>query len=110
MCIGIFLQVIVPFLTVFSIAGAWFKRIDQVSEAAKWVISAIMAFVVVTYAGTLGSLTTHMIVWGNELENLAVGDNIVWGFIYGFLLLPLAAPVGRWLIFLLVYCCKYFED
>ncbi|MEC0283993.1 hypothetical protein [Terribacillus saccharophilus] len=110
MYIGVFLQIIVPFLVVFSIAGAQFQRIDQVSEGVKWLISIMMAFIVITYAGTLGSLTTHVIVWGDKLENLAVGDIIVWGFIYGFLLLPLAAPVGRWLIFLLVNCCKYFED
>lgn len=95
---------------VFSIAGAQFKRIERVSEGAKWAVSSIMAFIVVAYAGTIGSLTTHMVVWGNKLENLAVGDIIVWGFIYGFLLLPLAATVGRWLILLLVDCCKYFED
>lgn len=110
MYIGVFLQVVVPFLMVFSIAGAQFKRIERVSEGAKWAVSSIMAFIVVAYAGTIGSLTTHMVVWGNKLENLAVGDIIVWGFIYGFLLLPLAAPVGRWLILLLVDCCKYFED
>ncbi|MFB1100067.1 hypothetical protein [Terribacillus sp. JSM ZJ617] len=110
MYIGVFLQVVVPFLMVFSIAGAQFKRIERVSEGVKWAISSIMAFIVVAYAGTIGSLTTHMVVWGNKLENLAVGDIIVWGFIYGFLLLPLAAPVGRWLILLLVDCCKFFED
>ncbi|PAF35663.1 hypothetical protein CHH58_15720 [Terribacillus saccharophilus] len=108
--VGIFLQVIVPFIVVLSIAGAQFKKIDRVSEGRKLVISIIMAFVVVTYAGTFGSLTTHRIVWGNELANLAVEDIIVWGIIYGFLLLPLAAPVGRWLLLLLVDCCKYFED
>ncbi|PAF34885.1 hypothetical protein CHH69_13550 [Terribacillus saccharophilus] len=110
MYIGVFLQVIVPFLVVFSIAGAQFKRIDQVSEGVKWLISIIMAFIVVTYAGTLGSLTTHVIVWGDKLENLAVGDIVAWGFIYGFLLLPLAAPVSRWLISVLMDCCKYFEN
>jgi len=110
MYIGVFLQVIVPFLVVFSIAGAQFKKIERVREGAKWVISSIMAYVVVTYGGTIGSLTTHRVVWGNELENLAVGDIILWGFIYGFLLLPLTAPVGRWLLLLLVDCCKYFED
>ncbi|MFP7478856.1 hypothetical protein [Terribacillus saccharophilus] len=110
MYIGVFLQVVLPFLVVLSIAGAQFKRIDQVREVTKWVISIIMAFVVVTYAGTIGSLTTHVIVWGDKMENLAVADIIAWGLIYGFLLLPLAAPIGRWLIFLLVDCCKYFED
>ncbi|PAF18504.1 hypothetical protein [Terribacillus saccharophilus] len=108
--VGIFLQVIVPFIVVLSIAGAQFKKIDRVSEGVKWLISIIMAFIVVTYAGTLGSLTTHVIVWGDKLENLAVGDIVAWGFIYGFLLLPLAAPVSRWLISLLMDCCKYFED
>lgn len=62
MYIGVFLQVIVPFLVVFTIAGAQFKRIDQVSEGVKWLIGIIMAFMVVTYAGTLGSLTAHVIV------------------------------------------------
>ncbi|MFP7494725.1 hypothetical protein SFC66_13140 [Terribacillus saccharophilus] len=105
----VFVQCIVPFFLIFPLVGGWSRQIRLSSQLIKWLISCGMAIIVVMYAGTLGSLSSHTLVFGNSIEELNVDGILVWGMAYPFILLPLTAPLAWGILHWFLNICFQYD-
>ncbi|WP_246586636.1 hypothetical protein [Cytobacillus gottheilii] len=93
----LYFSVLIPFSITFPILSVYFHNKKNVSNKKLWQISAICAFLVSLFSGTIGAIFGEMIVRGG-IESINIEGTLVWGPIYAIFLLPVTIPFARLLI------------